>query len=567
MKKLFKSLLTIVTVLFVSMTSVFAANESKLVVGVHKDENNITPYTYVTGVPGLDLVNLVFDKLFILDKDNKTIPWMIEDDYKVSDNYKTYEMKLIDGMKWHDEKPVTTKDVKFSFEYATTQNQSTFTKIGNQIESIEVADDLSFTIKLKESNMDFINDGLASFFIIPEHIYAKYEKAEEVKETIGSGIFKLEEYKVGEFYKFKANADYHKGTANVSELYMPIITDSTAMFNAIQSGEIATSTMNLSPELLDTFSSDKNIGILNSTGYATTMLQFNTEREILSNVKVRDAIAKAIDIDAIVETVALGYAEKGNPGFFSKTLDYANKDLEIKYDIEESKKMLDEAGFSVIKDSVRENDKGEKLSFELLVYSSSASRIRMAEMIKEDLSKIGVEIKISSLDATTVDDLVWPEFDVAKGRDFDMSMWGWSAGTQLSPTKITGLGHSDTSIGTLNIGGYKSEEFDKLADELATTLDENKRAELINKLQAVLAKDLPFVNLLNQDVISVYNKGLGENWIMQNGVGVINRFSFLNTESKVGATSESNKSVYVGAGVAVVVIGAGALYLSKKKRG
>lgn len=568
MKKLLKTILITVTVFCITLTSVFATESSysKIVVGVSTDENNITPYTYVTGSPGLDLVNLVYDKLFILDKDNKVIPWMIEDDYKVSDDYKTYEMKLKDNLKWHDGQVLTAEDVKFSFEYAATQNQSTFTKIANEIESVEVKDDLNFVIKLKEGNPDFINDSLAAFFIIPQHIYKDCEKAEEMKETIGSGIFKLEEYKVGEYYQFKANKEYFKGAPIVDELYMPIITDSTAMFNAIKKGEIATSTMNLTPELLDTFKDDDNIGILNSTGYGTTMLQFNTEREILNNAGIRNAIAQAINIDEIIKTVALGYAEKGNPGFYSKTLDYANKDLEIKYSVEDAKKALDEAGFDVIKNNVRENKDGEKLSFELLVYSSSASRIRIAEMIKDYLSEVGIEIKISSLDATTVDELVWPEFDVAKGRDFDMAMWGWSAGTQLSPTKIVGLGDSDTSIGTLNIGGYKSDEFDKKSKELSTTLDENKRLELIKELQAIIAKDLPFVNLMNQDIISVYNKSFGENWVMQNGVGVINRFSFLNAETKVSAASDSNKTTYIGAAVVIIAIAGVAIYFSRKKR-
>ena len=93
-----------VTVFCITLTSAIAAqsSDSKLVVGVSADENNITPYTYVTGAPGLDLVNLVYDKLFILDKDNKVIPWMVEKDYKVSDDYKTYKMKLVENMKWHD---------------------------------------------------------------------------------------------------------------------------------------------------------------------------------------------------------------------------------------------------------------------------------------------------------------------------------------------------------------------------------------------------------------------------------------------------------------------------------
>ncbi|HSQ87460.1 ABC transporter substrate-binding protein, partial [Romboutsia sp.] len=461
MKKILKNILTTIMVFMLSLTAVFAQEENKLVIGVHKDENNITPYTYVTGAPGLDLVNLIYDKLFILDENNKVVPWMVEEGFKVSEDYKTYELKLAKGIKWHDGKDLTSEDVKFSLEYAKEQKNAK----ARIIESVEIKDELNFTIKLSEGNMDFITDGLTNIFIVPKHIHEKYDNAKEVKETIGSGIYKLKEYKVGQYYKFEANDEYFKGSVNPKEIYMPIITDSTAMFQAIKKGELATTTMGLSPELLDTFKADKNIGLLNSPGFSTTLLQFNTEREILNNKEIGKAISKAINMQEIIDTVMLGYAQIGNPGFFSKELEYANKNLEFKYDVNKANEILEKEGYKLNKNNIRENEKGEKLSFELLVYSSSASRIRMAEMIKEDLSKIGIEIKITSLDATTVDELVWPGFDVSQGRDFDMAMWGWSSGTQLSQTNVVGLGHSDTSKGNYNIGGYNNAEFDKLADE------------------------------------------------------------------------------------------------------
>ncbi len=566
MKKVLKSILTTIMIFTLSLTSVFADN-SKLVIGIHKDENNLTPYTYVTGTPGLDVLNLVFDKLFILDEKNNVIPWMVDKEYKVSEDYKTYEFKLKENQKWHDGEPVTAEDIKFAFEYAGTQNQSKHKQISNKIENIEVKDELNFVITLKESNPEFINSDLTSFFIVPKHIYENEPKAEEVTATVGSGIYKLIEYKVGQYYKFEANEGYFKGDVNPKEIYMPIITDSTAMFNSIKSGELAASTMNLSPELLETFSSDKNIGILNGPGFASTLLQFNTQREHLNNKNVRKAMSYAIDMEEIIKTVNLGYAKLGNPGFFSKELDYANKNLNYEFSIEKAKELLEKEGYT-LENGVYQNEKG-KLSFELLVYSSSPARIRTAEMIKEYLGKVGIELKISSLDATTVDELVWPGFDVSKGRDFDMSMWGWSAGVQLVPNNIIGMGHSDYTKGNNNIGGYKSAEFDKVADELATTLDSTKRIELTEKLQEILAEDLPFITLSTSDVISIYNKNLGENWVMQDGIGIINKFSFINENSVVSGVSENsqaNKSIYVGVGV--VALGAIAAFrmLNKRKK-
>ncbi|MGL5328884.1 MAG: ABC transporter substrate-binding protein [Peptostreptococcaceae bacterium] len=567
MMKVFKIILAIVMVFALAKPLSFANEESKVSIGIHKEQSTLTPYTYVSGAPGFDVMNLVFDKLFIHDENNEVIPWMVEKDYKVSEDYKSYEFKLVDGQNWHDGKELTSEDIKFSFEYALTQNQSSHKKIAEKIESIEIKDKLNFTIVLKETNMDFINDDLSSFYIVAKHIYENEKDATKVQETIGSSLYKLVEYKVGQYYKFESNEEYFKGKVNTKHIYMPIITDSTAMFQAILKGEIATSTMGLSPELMDTFKGNKDIEVLNSPGFTTTLLQFNTEREILGDSQIRNAIAHAIDIEKMNDIVNLGYAKIGNPGFFSNELDYSNKNLRYEYNIEKANEILENEGFKLNKDNVRENYKGEKLSFELLVYSSSPLRIRSAELIKDDLSKIGIEIKISSLDATTVDEFVWPDFDVASGRDYDMAMWGWSASTQLTPTKIIALGHSDLVKGNLNVAAYKNEEFDKLADELETSLDIDKRNELMQKLQEILAKDLPFITLSNSDIINVYNKNLGKNWVMQKGMGIINKFSFLNNNTVVKSSADSkNSTIIVGASVVGLCILGTVLYLNKKKR-
>ncbi|HSQ88712.1 hypothetical protein, partial [Romboutsia sp.] len=92
-----------------------------------------------------------------------------------------------------------------------------------------------------------------------------------------------------------------------------------------------------------------------------------------------------------------------------------------------------------------------------------------------------------------------------------------------------------------------------------------RRKELMEELQAILGEEVPFITLLNQDVINVYNKNFGENWVMQKGFGIINRFSFLNNDSVVASSSKDNSTIYRGAGIVAAGLAA-FIYFNKKKR-
>jgi peptide/nickel transport system substrate-binding protein len=115
---------------------------------------------------------------------------------------------------------------------------------------------------------------------------------------------------------------------------------------------------------------------------------------------------------------------------------------------------------------------------------------------------------------------------VAKGRDFDLSMWGWSAPLQLSPTRMASLVHSDPTIGTSNIGGYRNPEADALADQLLTVIDPEQQQTLANEMEALIASELPFVMLFYADGNYVYRSDVYDQWMYQTGQGIFHKLSF-----------------------------------------
>lgn len=501
-----------------------------LTIAISADENTLTPFTYVHGSPGFDAMGLIYDTLFVRAPDNTIIPWMVKD-YSVENESKVYHITLEDGLKWHDGQPLTAEDVKFTFEYVLTQSKTRFSAIGKKVENIEVKNDKEFTITLKETDVNFINNSLTDLRIIPKHIYENEADATTVTSSVGSGMYKLVEYKSGEYYKLEAMEDYFKGSPKVKNLNLPIMTDKSSIQQGIISGQLAGSTTSVSAAVLDTFNNASGIDILKADGYAPTMLYFNCEREPFNDAKFRQAISLGIDMDTIIQQVTLGYATKGTPNFVREDLEESEKGLSYEYNVDKANQILDELGYNQKNsEGIRLDANGSPLQFSLLTYSDSTNRVRAAELISAQLKEIGIDVEVTSMESTAVDDKVWPEFDVSKGRDFDMTMWGWSAPVMLNGGSLAALCSSDYAIGNDNIGGYKNDEFDQLVSnyQSATTIEEANEAS--KEMQKFIANEFPFITLYYDDNLYACNTSMYDGWVASKSGSTLNVFSFLPEE-------------------------------------
>lgn len=501
-----------------------------LTIAISADENTLTPFTYVHGSPGFDAMSLIYDTLFVRAPDNTIIPWMVKD-YSVENDSKVYHITLEDGLKWHDGQPLTAEDVKFTFEYVLTQSRTRFSAIGKKVENIEVKNDKEFTITLKETDVNFINNSLTDLRIIPKHIYENEVDATSVTSSVGSGMYRLVEYKSGEYYKLEAMEDYFKGSPKVKNLNLPIMTDKSSIQQGIISGQLAGSTTSVSAAVLDTFNNASGIDILKADGYAPTMLYFNCEREPFNNAKFRQAISLGIDMDTIIQQVALGHATKGTPNFIREDLEEAEKGLSYEYNVEKANQILDELGYhQKNSEGIRLDTNGSPLHFSLLTYSDSTNRVRAAELISSQLKEIGIDVEVTSMESTAVDDKVWPEFDVSKGRDFDMTMWGWSAPVMLNGGSLAALCSSDYAIGNDNIGGYKNDEFDQLVSNYQSATTIEKANEASKEMQKFIANEYPFITLYYDDSLYACNTSMYDGWVASKSGSTLNVFSFLPEE-------------------------------------
>lgn len=502
-----------------------AATAQSLRVAILRDEGTLQPYTYVTGYPGWNMLSLVYDALFVMDAQNTPKPWLATEDV-VSEDGLVHTIKLQPNVKWHDGQPLTSEDVKFSYEFYQKNTHSRWTAQVEGMTKIETPDPTTVVITLDKAAPAFQVQPLADVPIIPKHLWENVTEPDTFVNNVGSGPYKLAEYKADQLYRFTANPDHFAGKPAVEELVMPIIKDQTTIFSALRTGEIQGTTVPLTPELVQEFQNAPNLKVQTGPGYATTMLQFNTERAPWDKAEVRQAVAKAIDTQKIVDTVLLGFGVPGNPGWISPSSPLHDPAIKGTYDVAQAKAALDQLGYTDSNnDGIREAD-GKPMDVELLVQSNNPLRVRTAELIAADLKQIGISIKVTAMEPDSVTDKVWPEFDVSKGRDFDLAMWGWSAPLQVSPTRMADLVHSDPAIGSTNIGGFRNAEADTLATQLLEEIDPAQQKTLAQQMEALIARELPFVMLFYADGTYVYQPNAYDGWIYQTGQGIFHKLSF-----------------------------------------
>ena len=253
-----------------------AGTVDQLTIAITKDENTLALFTYVSST-GLTVNRLIYDTLFTIDLQNNVVPWMVEDDYTVENN-RVYTVKLRKGQTFHNGDPVNAEAIVFSFTYPADQTASGYRKIAAALESVEAVDELTVRFTLKEPDVNFLRDGLASMRIICPSVYEGVADGSTISDSIGSGPYRLAEYKTGESYVLEAVDGYFRGTPRVKTIRMPILSDSTAIQQALLAGELDASTGTIGLEMVDTFSTQSHLQIFSNAGYAPTIVNFNCGR-------------------------------------------------------------------------------------------------------------------------------------------------------------------------------------------------------------------------------------------------------------------------------------------------
>ncbi len=526
MKKVSKLLLSLAALALLSLA--LASHSGKtLRMAILQDEGTLTPYTYQTGYPGYELLTMVYDTLYQLDENLIPQPWLAQGAETSADGL-TYTITLKPDLKWADGEALTASDVAFTIKYFQDNLHGRFSTPANKVAAVETPDEQTVVITLKAPDATFIQNGLADVPIIPEHVWADVTDPNSMVVSIGSGPYQITEYRTDQFYRLTENANFWGPKPAFDEIITPIIKDQTATFQALQTGEIDVAVRKVSPELVERFAAQSDLKVAQGPGFSASTIQIDVTKGALANPEVRKIMAGLIDYEKLVENVLLGFGVTGGPGFLppAHPLSNPNTTEYSRYTPEEAKQRLEELGFSQGADGVYVDADGNRLEFEYLTYSDRPIQLRAAELVAQDLREGGFNIELRAMERQALVQRVWPDFDVSKGRNYDMSMVNWSAPV-AAQARLGSMLHSDFVTGNLNVGGYSNPKVDSIIEEAAVTIDAAKRQELFFALQQKMAEDIPLITLFFEDGVYAYRPAVYDNWVFMAGQGIINKLSFL----------------------------------------
>jgi peptide/nickel transport system substrate-binding protein len=446
-------------------------------------------------------------------KDLSPVPGIAKS-WTISPDKKTITFKLFEGHKWSDGQPITSKDVKYSFE-TFAPNSLLFGSYVENISRIDTPDDLTVVIHTKRPDARIV--GGLFVYILPEHVWGKVPVKKLTGSyrpkmpLVGSGPYVVSEFQHGRLIRMTRNPNYTGKRPAFDEVQWIKYGNSDAVDRALTLGEI-----DLIPELEASsyarMGKTKDIKAIKAPSVSFTQLAFNLcSRKICPDAKynpavqdrtVRQAIAYAIDRDRINQIGARGTAFPGH-GLLPDTYKafYSKPAQDYPLDTDKANQMLDAAGWKKGSDGIRAKG-GQKLSFDLFVRSESRENIQDARLVREMTKPIGVDFKVQIVSVDKLTEITTRKVKGKMAPDFDTFIWGWG-GDPYDPGLLLNL-LTTKAIGGSSDSFYSNPEYDKLYDQQTGEFDQAKRKAVVQQMIALSQRDLPYIVLTVDPTLQAY---------------------------------------------------------------
>jgi peptide/nickel transport system substrate-binding protein len=441
--------------------------------------------------------NLIYNSLV---KKNEKFEYVgdVAQDIQIGGDNLTVTFILRDNVKFHNGKVLTSADVKYTLDALFQANGykagSFFDNVNGQkeahITSIETPDEKTLVIKVRRTAL--VNQLLANLVTIP--IIPEGSLEQQKTSPIGTGPFKFLRFdQVNSFVELEGNPDYFEGAPNIKKLNVKTVTDANALQAELQTGrvDIVPNPRNFSADTLALLKQNPNLQVVQTDGSNVRYIGFNVTAKPLDNLKLRQAIAHAVNREKIVGDLLAGQAKVAHSILPENSWAYTGGTV-YNYDPARAKQLVQESGY-----------KGELIQFKIAAGSSAVNQY--AQVIQDSLREVGVNAEIVPLELNTL-------LEQFKQGQFQMTTSEWIGGNQ-DPIFLRDLFAStefpEKKPGGRNRSRYSNPELDKIVQEAVDTVDKAKAAELYKRAQEIVSRDLPLFPLWYPSNIVVATKRLG----------------------------------------------------------
>lgn len=431
----------------------------------------------------------------------------LAESWDISDDGKTYTFHIRDGVKFSDGEVCDANAIKANFDaIIENKDRHTWLEMMNLLVGVSAPDDKTFVIELSEPYYPLLTElGVTRpFAMISPKAMKDGSTKDGVNAYIGTGPYVLTDFVTDEYAIFEANENYWGEQPKIKKITVKVIPDNQTRILALEKGEIDMifGKNMIDADAINQYTGNDKFTVSLSDPTSTRQIVLNTTRDVLADKEVRQALQHATNKQAISDGIFYGLEQPADT-LFAKTVPYCDIDLEpYAYDVELAQSMLDEAGWVVGADKIREKD-GQKLNINLLYNSDSVTEKAIAEYLQSEYQKIGISLNIHGEEEQSYRDNM-------KAGNFDMVFnicWGTPYDPQSSLAAMRAPVYGDYAA---QLGLEDKADIDQAITDILVSTDETKRQELYTFVLTRLHEDAVYIPLTYECNKAIYRSDLQE---------------------------------------------------------
>jgi peptide/nickel transport system substrate-binding protein len=404
---------------------------------------------------------------------------------------RTYVFHLRPGVRFHDGRPLTSADVKFTFDSILTGAVTTPKHTAlRMVASIETPDDATLIIHLKEPDASLLwNIARPAIGVVPRGSGRNF-----AAHPIGTGPFRFARARQEEEVVLECNRDYFRAAPQIARVRFRVVPDAIVRALELRKGSADLELGSLTPDMVQVLARQPSLAVTERPGTNYNYLAVNLEDPVLARREVRQALAYATDREAIIRYLLRGEACPASailpPGHWA----YEPDVRQYPYDPARARQLLDAAGYP---------HRAGRPRFKLTLKTSTDESARLLGAVLQDQwRRVGVELELRPLELATL-------FSDVNHSNFQLCYLRWVGGN-LDPSffEFVFSSHRFPPDGA-NRGHYRNPEIDRLVDQIRVESNPERRKALCSRVQKIAAADLPYINLWFNDTICVHRRGLG----------------------------------------------------------
>lgn len=473
----------------VLLTPIFAATpKDTIIVAVENQASQINPLFMDDHDAS---IGLIFSGLVRFDEDMKVKPDLAKS-WQISKNGLIYSFELRDDVLWHDGAKFSAKDVEFTLNAINNPKFNSLIRANfEMIKEIKVLDDTHLQITLKEPFAPFLE--ALSAGILPRHILENenLNTSKFNQKPIGTGPFKFDVWKKGQYLSLKANENYHLGRVQSPKIVLKNINDPTIAAIELKNSSIDVALVGF--ESFEGFKNDEKFKVIIAKSADYRALMYNFNNPLFKEKAVREALNYAVDKKAIVKNLLHSLGSKAHQPLQNSWASPKNY-AKTEYNPKKASEILAKAGWKKNAQGVLEKN-GVKLEFDAYAMSNDPLRVALVKFLASEFGKIGVKLNIFAK--------VSGSFDYTKVDSF---LVGW--GSPYEPDFHTFRVFESSQDEVWNFGHYKNAKVDEALKKARSTLDEKARKAYYADFVRALQDEPPFLFLVYLDFPLVHHKDI-----------------------------------------------------------